>query len=253
MRRRVSSEMQLDNSALLAALDAGSDNPEADRSGVFRALAASTLLVMLQEAENANPSSGGIQCIMFEEEGEVFLPVFTDVQAMHSFQPRHPHWTTLPAKTLCELGVQGQFDRIVVNPAGPVTCTLGLREMQSLAEGLIPTTEQHVRVEEETQLAIGMPAERLSRKVLDEMRDAAAAPGVFEVWWFWMAVGSGTPHLGLAVDPPDLALAGEVARRIEPIWRAYKPSNPVFDVLELNHGIRKNGRLLYRRPTEPGE
>ena len=234
-------------SRLQDLLNASAADPEGDRTAFFRALSAAKLLVMLEQP--VSKKGDPLQCVMLEDAGQVVLPAFTDVEALRLLEPARAHWTQVETRVICRLALEGAFDRVVLNPAGPVGLELSGAEIQSIAEGLIPTGQRQVVVDREVEIKIGVPADKLARRVIDEMRQAAAQPGVREAWWFWMSVGEGRPHLGLAVDPPDPAVVAAVAGQIEPIWAAYRPSNPTFDVLELNDVIRQHGRLLYRSGT----
>ena len=70
-----------------------------------------------------------------------------------------------------------------------------------LERGLTQIAPHTVRVDRPMPISIGMPAVPPSPHALEIMRQAALASGADEVWWFWMAVGDGIPHLGLAVAP----------------------------------------------------
>jgi hypothetical protein len=117
--------------------------------------------------------------------------------------------------------------------------------------------EHEWTVTEPIRVQIGLPAGFPSAAVLEAMRQAVSTTAATEVYWFQVALSGGDPHLGLAVAPVGPAVMRRVGQAIEPIWRAHRPDNPVFDLFPLNESplagtMRASGRLLYRRTPGGG-
>lgn len=123
-----------------------------------------------------------------------------------------------------------------------------------LERGLTQVDRHTVRVDRPLPVSIGMPAVPPSPHALEIMRQAALASGADEVWWFWMALGDGQPHLGLAAAPDSREVRDELGRRVHPVWSRERPEFPLIDVLPLDGAlgetIRAAGQLLYRRAPE---
>jgi hypothetical protein len=123
-----------------------------------------------------------------------------------------------------------------------------------LERGLTQVGPNTVRVDRPLPISIGLPAVPPSPHALEIMRQAALASGADEVWWFWLAVGEGMPHLGLAVAPDSREVRHELGRRVQPVWMRERPEYPLIDLVPLDGAlaetIRGAGELLYRRAPE---
>jgi len=123
-----------------------------------------------------------------------------------------------------------------------------------LERGLTQVGPNTVRADRPLTISIGLPAVPPSPRALEIMRQAALASGADEVWWFWMAVGEGMPHLGLAVAPDSREVRHELGRRVQPVWMRERPEYPLIDLVPLDGSlaetIHRVGELLYRRAPE---
>lgn len=236
------------NERLLAALRRGPQDPEAGRAALFQALSEATLLVPLAEAptDPQTERRADLKCLVLRGGDNRALAGFTDIHALRRFlpQPDAP-WAPLTTRTLCRIAVDGGFDRVVLNPGGPVGYELTPPVFQMLAQGIVPDPSG-----KRLPLQIGMPAQRPADAVIAALRDAAAQPGVREVYWFWIAIAGGPAHLGLAVDPPTPGAARRVGEGAEVVWKGAAGADAKLEVLALDDGdiaraVRENGERLY--------
>lgn len=124
-----------------------------------------------------------------------------------------------------------------------------------LEQGLKPVGPAQLRVEKNTPVDIGMPQQLPSPHALEVMRQAAESCGADEVWWCWISISGGNPHLAFGVYPAGDEVRRTLAMRVEPVWLRERPENPVFDILaledEVGSVIREKGARLYPRTPAP--
>src|SRR5262249_11300225 len=160
---------------------------EADRSPLFRALLGATLIVPACETAAPQESLGapGLQYAVLEHEGRRALAGFTDLDALRRFHAGPLPWVLVRTPALCRVALDGRFDRLLINPGGPVGYEMTRMEFQALAEGRVPDGSERIVIERPTPVEIGMPAVRPPGLVLTAMHAAVACSGAREVYWFW--------------------------------------------------------------------
>ncbi len=213
---------------------------------------ASTLIVALTQLPD--PVKEGqpitLKFALFEGQGVRAIAGFTDMETFRrQFGEELVPWVTLSVQELCRNAREGGIT-VVINPAGPIGYHLTAHEIEGLSEGRLPHAAEYQTVRAGTRVLIGMPAQRPPEEVLSAMRDAAARSGAKEVFWFWISMGATTPHLGLAVSPPERDISDRLGQAIQPLWAAYSPENAVFDIVglandEIARSIRSTGERLY--------
>lgn len=242
------------NNTLRLLLEQGAVAPDDTRVMLLEELQTAKLLVPILEPP---PNSGGrrqanLQIAVLEHQGGQMLCGFTDVEAYRAFAPvQHLAYAAIAAVDLCRFARQGNFRAVLLNAGGPVSYGLAPVEYQLVAERLLPgnETDQELLLNSQTVALVGMPEERPSDEVIQEMRDVAQREGAEEAYWFWLAFAGGIPHLGLAVAPPDPERLRAIGNGIAPIWKAARPENPLLDILHLDHSelsgtIREKGERL---------
>ena len=246
------------NASLLQLLYQGAQEPDGDRVPLLRALQNARLLIpILQPAGRAGEGrADNIKMAVLERSDGVALAGFTDIDAYRRFPSvQHLQHVAIAAVDLCRFARQGQFRAVVINPGGPVGYEMAPVEYQMVAERLLPDEQGRLTVAADTPARIGMPSDRPGADVIEAIREIARAAGAQEAYWFWIALGGGIGHLGLAVAPGNPDLIRAIGERITPLWKAARPDNPLFDILPLgddalSRTIRTMGECLLS-PAQP--
>ena len=251
------------NTLLVQLLAQGVQEPETDRVPLLRALQSAQLLIpILQPAGRAGEGrADNLKMAVLERSDGLALAGFTDADAYRRFPSvQHLPYVAIAAVDLCRFARQGQFRAVLINPGGPVGYEMSPLEFQMVAERLLPGENGSLVVEQSTPARIGMPSERPEESVLQTMREIVEKAGAQEAYWFWLAIGGGSGHLGMAIAPGNPELIRAIGEQITPVWKATRPANPLFDILPLDDGsvsgslsqtIRKAGEsLLPHLPPE---
>lgn len=240
------------NPALARLLGEGARNPDADRLPLLRELLTARLMVpILQPTGRVGEGrADNIKLAVMQRQDGLALCGFTDSDAY----ARTPSVQALPhvqlaAVDLCRFARQGNFLCVAINPGGPVGYELSPMEYQMIAERLLPGADGALRITQDTPTRIGMPSERPGEDVIAALRGIVSGAGIEEAYWFWMALGGGTGHLGLAVANADPATIRAVGEQISVVWKAASPANFLLDILplsddEIGRAIRAQGEKL---------
>ncbi|RZS38970.1 hypothetical protein EV193_104181 [Herbihabitans rhizosphaerae] len=164
------------------------------------------------------------------------LHAFPDQESMIAFYAANttagevPRAALVPARDLCAMSLQHHYDVAVTIPE--TAYRLGRGETQAVAEGVVRVDSGAVVTTDNTPIRIGRPAQDPSAECLADLR-AAIADMPARVVWFWMRLGDGPAHLGLAVRPDTAELRQRVGHAIQPVWERHSPDNAVITVLPV--------------------
>ena len=240
------------NVALSKLLEAGANDPNSDRLPLLRELQTAQLLIpVLQPPGKVGEGRAhNLKMAVLETSAGLALSGFTDVAAYRRFAPvQKLTQAAISAVELCRFACQGKFRAVVINPGGPFGYELTPTEFQMVAERLLPDADGGLRVAPNTPAQIGMPVQRPTDETLQAIRDIAEKAGATEVYWFWLAIAGGIPHLGLGIAPADPTLIQTIGEAINPIWKEVRPDNPLLDILpleddEISRILRDKGERL---------
>lgn len=213
-----------DNRALITALRAAYAQRRPPRQDFSAALVGASLFV---------PTTPDGQFVLFGD-GAGMLYAFGDLESVGTFYFQNqrlgapPRCALVPARDLCEMSVRHGVGLAVVIPE--TVYQLGRGEIHAVLEGVMPV-DGGVMTTEPTDIAIGRPANPPTPECLAEMRAAVADAGPADVTWFWVQIGEGPPHLGIAVHPDSDELRRRIGESIQPIWKRYRPDNPMISAL----------------------
>lgn len=104
---------------------------------LHQALHAARLLVPIRSAG----ASGEVEFVVGQSEGAPLFVAFTDEDALNFWaEAGHDH-VEISAQELCSIVVANDGAGLALNPAGPAGGQLARRDVELVAEGLVPTLD----------------------------------------------------------------------------------------------------------------
>ena len=224
------------NPVLARLLIEGAQNPNMSRLPLLRELLTAQLMVpaLQPPAEVGAGRAANIKLAVLQRGDGLALAGFTDREAYRRFASTQdlPH-VQMAAVELCRLARRGNFLSVAINPGGPAGYEMSPQEYQMIAERLLPGEEGALQITQDTPARIGLPATRPADDVIAAVRDIVTAAGIKEAYWFWMALGGGEGHLGLAFAPADPNTIRAIGPQLSGVWKAASPANSLLDILPL--------------------
>jgi hypothetical protein len=248
------------NSELEQAMDeiAKSDNART-RVALYKSILASTFIFQ-GSVSGGTEVSGGKRVadestrVAFKTvehpPGNVILPVFTDVDALTSFEPAQVQWVALRAQELFQSIAATNIAEVRVNPfrvGQPIKKPGGIitrNEFVALAQGLLPepmisNNTAPLKVAAGQKLLIGKPAKQPPAELLLKLTDYFhQIPELRGAYLFQMANQNVTSTvIGLYfADEPNVQRMEEIMRRVGDMARGSLPAGMYIDFMPLKTG-----------------
>jgi SseB protein N-terminal domain len=70
-----------------------------------------------------------------DSDGRAFLPAFTSEHELLTWMPDGSHWVELPGRAVLQILLSGNWDHVVVDPAGPSPRGLAREDARRLIDG----------------------------------------------------------------------------------------------------------------------
>lgn len=218
------------NPHLLRAMAAmAKQDNEVNRRAYYQALLTSKFLVPVSGEAQRIPTpdgKGGFtqNFIMLKGTlGQLFMLAFTDREALQCYRSEGVNAAIVPGQTLFSIAVNNKVEYIVINHTYDTGSHLERREIETLAEGLIPSTASTpvvpLTVPGDAPRTIEPPPP-LSQEMLAALRGVLAESGIVtRAYLFRSAIGMGTPHLALGIGLDEYAdmmvLEGDMLRAVD--------------------------------------
>lgn len=264
------------NSELEHAMNeiARSDNAKT-REALYKSILASTFVFQGRVSGGTEVSGGKrvadestqVRFKTFEQPpGNVILPVFTNVDALTSFEAAQVQWVALPAQELFQSIAASNIAEVRVNPfrvGQPIKRPGGIitrSEFMALAQGLLPeprisNNTAPLKVAAGQKLLIGKPAKQPPAELLSKLTNYfQQIPELRGAYLFQMAnqkVASTAIGLHFADEPPAQRMQ-QIMRGVGDVMRGEIPSGMSIDFMPLKTGgfldsVRKCGMELLKK------
>jgi SseB protein N-terminal domain len=175
-------------------LVAESDNRE-NRKKLYETFLKSDLYLLIPEVNNPGErvAKGGesFQIVgLNDKEGRPSWPAFTDEAEITKWRPEGSPYIRIAARAAFQMMLQGNVQRIYINPGTIPTGFLSRQEVELLATGIIPggveNNMSRMTVTESTKILIGSPAKEPLDQMLQAMRlELAHFPFVQQGFYLW--------------------------------------------------------------------
>lgn len=236
------------NPTLLEALSNFNANPSLGKNAVINALLDSNVILMLEEAPDADAPNPELKFLVEVESGQTNVLAFTDLDAVAaSYGDAEVHWAAISAREVMSMAVQENFTNFIVNPGGPEGVVFSRKELEQVAiQGKLhaPATQM---VESGTEAEIGMPDIRPSPRALAALQKAVEGQGVSEAYWFYISMNNKAPHLGVAFLPWNDSIQNQVGRAVSIAWNTYNPRQADFSLFPLEGDLSNHARQYGER------
>lgn len=241
------------NEDLLKAITAVAANPTPQtKRRMYEAILNSQLLM-------ANESETDPAPILLEtEDGQVVLPVFSDIERLRKVFPDAKRAGAMPARQLCALALQYDIDIININPAHGPGGDLERYELEALAEERIPDTSSAAGRKLGDPAFVPMGSSKLpTEKVMEALTTKAqsmlmAEASVREAYLILMKSEAGDSRLTVAVlfdsiakDDRKSAFSQQLVHTLEKV--ADRPIGIVWLDTENLKMIQARQEPIYKR------
>lgn len=233
-------DRNVQNDALERALEADRSHPSA-REELFRALIGAKLLVPW-----AGSTFSPAQVTVVKSAEASGIPAFTSPQEMDRFFESQGSINTaiMEAPILAQIAIRQRHGFVVINPQRE-NLRLSKAELVAVSESLVPTGDGMLTIARNTNVTVGMPANRPSDDAIALFREAAMQAGLRNAFWCAIQIGSGLPHLAFGIEPLE---GTDFPTRADRIWAEHGQGMPTVTFVQLNDEVgemvRERGESL---------
>lgn len=189
--------------------------------------------------------------LVYDEDRLPVLPTFTSEGALLRWNPEGSRYVGLQGKALLEMLAGSDWDRIVVDPAGPDAFAITRSAARELL-GAVPFS-----VPAGSTLAIGQPAQAPPDGFVSDLRRACEGePAVAEAFLYQLGVldRDEPPHLTIGLRLDARVDEGDGGRIAESIGRAIEPRSWGYEFVDFQlldgdmlDTVRSTATAIFRR------
>lgn len=201
--------------------------------------------------------------IASDGKGHVGLPVFTNVEALRTWQPTTPHYVVLLGADLLALALEKRLDAIVINPSSAEQVLLTRRELMILAENgtLIEDNQTNVArmvIAPDTYSRVKLLSRKSAEQLATRLRASMGQhPQVLAGYLAEVSWERGEPHPIVGIRFSPTADEHTIKSIIESLAEAVKPELAndeyldfiVIDDNDSSRSIQASGILIFERST----
>lgn len=224
------------------------ERTDATMSELFAALIEATVVIPVRSVTDE-----GVDVAVIERDGVPMFTAFTSAEALEAFSPGTES-TVGSLRALARMAL-AERGRLVIDAGSPEGGELGPRDMQWVADGLVPREEGRATGAPHGTVRIFAPEGELPAGLAEAVAGAAGGrAGIRAVYAFDGAFDGGERHLmlGIELDPEvDPAARDELVGPLAAAVQGLAPAGSYLDVVTLPPPLvevaRAAGRTLYER------
>jgi hypothetical protein len=224
------------------------DNDQSRRA-YYQAVLISTFLVPVagpsQPSQDPNPAAPFTQTfIMLKDNiGLKYILAFTDVDALRTYKPEGCNVSIAPASILLETAVKNDISTILINHQYHTGAVLKAREIEALAEGIMPVLEDGPAVAltlpEGTPRTV-KPLTRAPAGMVQALRAVLSeAAFIRQAFLFSSEIGRGRAHavVGLELSAEAGTQLGELVDRLGRMMKEFLDPAEFADIMVLDRDL----------------